>query len=193
MGIELKHTKCKAGPLRKDFDQGNPEAKVQSVTEKAFREVRCGHWEASIKTLSELYCVGPATATSILCLVDPLVCYAADEVLNVAATRVYDLKTTVSMNKNLIEMTKRLNKAKTGKDSFIWAPNYIGKGLYCWAVMNADRGYSGGPVSPMADLIEKINAVGNEDEKTNGSNKGVKRVLASKDYKEDSNKKRTKR
>ena len=50
----------------------NPEAKVQSVTEKAFREVRSGHWEDAIKTLSELYCVGPATATSILCFVDPL-------------------------------------------------------------------------------------------------------------------------
>ena len=44
----------------------------------------------------------------------------------------------------------------------------------------------------MTDLIEKVNAVGN-DEKTNESNKGVKRVLASKDNKEDSNKKRTKR
>ena len=44
------------------------------------------------------------------------------------------------MNKNLIEMTKKLNKAKTGNDSFTWAPNHIGKGLYCWAVMNADRG-----------------------------------------------------
>ena len=96
------------------------------------------------------------------------------------------------MNKNLIEMTKKLNKAKTGNDSFTWAPNHIGKGLYCWAVMNADKGYSGGPVSPMTDLIEKVNAVGN-DEKTNGSNKGVKRVLTSKDNKEDSNKKRTKR
>ena len=70
--IELKHTKCKARPLRKDFDQGNPEAKVQSVTEKAFQEVRRGDWEAGIKTLSELYCVGPATATSILSFVDPL-------------------------------------------------------------------------------------------------------------------------
>ena len=95
------------------------------------------------------------------------------------------------MNKNLIEMTKKLNKAKNGNDSFIWAPNHIGKGLYCWAVMNADKGYSGGPVSPMTDLIEKVNAVGN-DEKTNGSNKSVKRVLTSKDNKEDSNKKRTK-
>ena len=56
--IELKHTKCKARPLRKDFDQGNPEAKVQSVTEKAFKEVRGGHWETAIKTLSELYCGG---------------------------------------------------------------------------------------------------------------------------------------
>ena len=56
--IELKHTKCKARPLRKDFDQGNPEAKVQSVTEKAFKEVRSGHWEEAIKTLSELYCGG---------------------------------------------------------------------------------------------------------------------------------------
>ena len=42
------------------------------MTEKAFREVRGGRWEAAIKTLSELYCVGPATATSILCFVDPL-------------------------------------------------------------------------------------------------------------------------
>ena len=58
--------------------------------------------------------------------------------------------------------------------------------------MNADKGYSGGPVSPMTDLIEKVNAVGN-DEKTNESKKGVKRVLTSKDNKEDSNKKRTKR
>ena len=74
----------------------------------------------------------------------PLVCYAADEVLNVAATRVYDLKTTLSMNKNLIEMTKTLNAgAKSESDSFIWAPNHIGKGLYSWAVMNADKGYSG--------------------------------------------------
>ena len=87
--------------------------------------------------------VGPATATSILSFVDPLICYAADEVLNVAATRVYDLKTTVSMNKNLIEMTKTLNGTKSRSDSFIWAPNHIGKGLYSWAVMNADRGYSG--------------------------------------------------
>lgn len=70
--IELKHTKCKARPLRKDFDQGNPEEKVQSVTEKAFQEVRSGDWEAAIKTLSELYCIGPATATSILSFVDPL-------------------------------------------------------------------------------------------------------------------------
>ena len=48
------------------------------------------------------------------------------------------------MNKNLIEMTKTLNAGtKSGSDSFIWAPNHIGKGLYSWAVMNADRGYSG--------------------------------------------------
>ena len=45
------------------------------------------------------------------------------------------------MNKNLIEMTKTLNaETKSESDSFIWAPNHIGKGLYSWAVMNADRG-----------------------------------------------------
>lgn len=190
--IELKHTKCKARPLRKDFDQGNPEAKVQSVTEKAFQEVRSGDWEAAIKTLSELYCIGPATATSILSFVDPLVCYAADEVLNVAATRVYDLKTTVSMNKNLIEITKTLNETKSGSDSFIWAPNHIGKGLYSWAVMNADKGYSGGPVSPMTDLITKVNA-GCNDEENKESSKGVKRVLVEMDNKNNSTKKRVKK
>jgi len=191
--IDLKHTKCKARPLRKDFDQGNPEAKVRSTTEKAFREVRSGRWEAAIKTLSELYCVGPATATSILCFVDPLVCYAADEVLNVAATRVYDLKTTISMNKNLIKMTKALNEDKIGSNLCTWAPNHIGKGLYCWAVMNADKGYSGGPVSPMADLIEKVNAAVGNDEETNGSRKCVKRVLTTMDNMKDSTKKRTKK
>ena len=59
--IELKHAKCKARPLRKDFDEKNPDGKVRSVTEKAFREVKSGKWEAAITTLSDLYCVGPAT------------------------------------------------------------------------------------------------------------------------------------
>ena len=59
--IELKHAKCKARPLRKDFDEKNPDVKVRSVTEKAFREVKSGKWEAAIATLSDLYCVGPAT------------------------------------------------------------------------------------------------------------------------------------
>ena len=63
----------------------------------------------------------------------------------------------ISMNKNLIEMTKTLNGSKSGSDYFIWAPNHIGKGLYCWAVMNADRGYSGGPVSPMTGMSRCYN------------------------------------
>ena len=59
--IELKHAKCKARPLRKDFDEKNPDVKVRLVTEKAFREVKSGKWEAAIATLADLYCVGPAT------------------------------------------------------------------------------------------------------------------------------------
>ena len=65
--IELKHTKCKARPLRKDFDEKNPDDKVRSVTEKAFREVKNGQWETAIATLSDLYCVGPATG-EVICL-----------------------------------------------------------------------------------------------------------------------------
>ena len=65
--IELKHTKCKARPLRKDFDEKNPDDKVRSVTEKAFREVKSGQWETAIATLSDdLYCVGPATGDTYL-------------------------------------------------------------------------------------------------------------------------------
>ena len=96
------------------------------------------------------------------------------------------------MNKNLIEMTKTLNGTKSGSDSFIWAPNHIGKGLYSWAVMNADTGYSGGPVSPMSDLIAKVNADGTDVE-TNGSSKGEKRVLVDMDNKKNSTKKRVKK
>ena len=50
---------------------------------------------------------------------------------------------------------------------------------------------SGGPVSPMTDLITKVNAGGN-DEETNGSSKGVKRVLVDIDNKKNSTKKRVK-
>ena len=96
------------------------------------------------------------------------------------------------MNKNLIEMAKTLNGTKIGNSSFIWAPNHIGKGLYCWAVMNADKGYSGGPVSPMKDLIAKVNAVG-DDKESGESCQGVKRVLADMDNKKDSSKKRDKK
>ena len=51
---------------------------------------------------------------------------------------------------------------------------------------------SGGPVSPMTDLITKVNAGGN-DEETNGSSKGVKRVLVDIDNKKNSTKKRVKK
>ena len=51
---------------------------------------------------------------------------------------------------------------------------------------------SGGPVSPMTDLITKVNADGN-DEETNGSSKSVKRVLVDMDNKDNSTKKRVKK
>ena len=51
---------------------------------------------------------------------------------------------------------------------------------------------SGGPVSPMTDLITKVNADGN-DEETNVSSKGVKRVLVDMDNKQNSTKKRVKK
>ena len=51
---------------------------------------------------------------------------------------------------------------------------------------------SGGPVSPMTDLITKVNADGN-DEETNASSKGVKRVLVDMDNKQNSTKKRVKK
>ena len=51
---------------------------------------------------------------------------------------------------------------------------------------------SGGPVSPMTDLITKVNAGGNNEE-TNGSSKGVKRVLVDIDNKNSSTKKRAKK
>ena len=113
-----------------------------------------------------------STATAVLCFVDPVVCYAADEVLNVVATRVYDLKTTIDMNKTLIKMAKTLNENKRSGSDFIWTPNHIGKSLYSWAVMNADKNYSGGAVTPMNDLIEKVNSSGEE---SNGDDKSLKR------------------
>jgi len=44
----------------------------------------------------------------------------------------------------------------------------------------------------MTDLITKVNSDGN-DEETNGSSKGVKRVLVNMDNKKDSIKKRAKK
>ena len=82
------------------------------------------------------------------------------------------------MNKTLIKMAKTLNEykksdgSKAGGSDFIWTPNDIGKGLYCWAVMNADKNYSGGAVTPMNDLIEKVNSSGEE---SNGDDKSLKR------------------
>ena len=51
---------------------------------------------------------------------------------------------------------------------------------------------SGGPVSPMTDLITKVNSDGN-NEKNKESSKGVKRVLVNMDNKKDSIKKRAKK
>ena len=58
------------------------------------------------------------------------------------------------MNKTLIKMAKTLNdnnKASSDSD-FIWTPNDIGKSLYCWAIMNADKNYSSGVVTPMKKI-----------------------------------------
>ena len=89
------------------------------------------------------------------------------------------------MNKTLIKMAKTLNdnnKASSDSD-FIWTPNHIGKSLYCWAIMNADKNYSGGAVTPMTDLIKKVNSGDEKNLKRGASRKNGEKELSNKKIK----------
>ena len=89
------------------------------------------------------------------------------------------------MNKTLIKMAKTLNdnnKASSDSD-FIWTPNHIGKSLYCWAIMNADKNYSGGAITPMTDLIEKVNSSDEKNLKRSASRVNGEKRLSNKKIK----------
>ena len=94
------------------------------------------------------------------------------------------------MNKTLIKMAKTLNdnnKASSDSD-FIWTPNDIGKSLYCWAIMNADKNYSGGAVTPMTDLITKVNSGEEKNLKRSAGRMNGEKELSNKKSKTNKNK-----
>ena len=160
--IHLKHAKCRVRPIKKDFDTRNPQSTVQQKTKKAFEELRKGNWKIAIETLAGengLYCVAEATATAILCFVDPLVAYASDEVLESVngCERDYTKDSIIGTNKALIDKAKALN-LNAKDDLFEWTPHAIGKALYACAAMNVTTNYGGKAQDVMQDLINQVNA-----------------------------------